>query len=53
MQKTKTSFAKNDPSQDLSKSKCIGKDKRLHDYFGDKVLYPVEGRIFCVFQHII
>jgi hypothetical protein len=31
----------------------FGKDKRLHDFFADKVLYPVEWRIFCVFQHII
>ena len=29
---------------------CIGKDKRLHDFFADKVLYPVEWRIFVFFN---
>jgi hypothetical protein len=50
-QKTKTSFAKNDPSQDLSKSKYVlVKTNDYMIFFADKVLYPVEWRIFCVLQ---
>jgi hypothetical protein len=53
-QKTKISFAKNDPSQDLSKSKYVlVKTNDYMIFLEDKVLYPVEWRIFGVFQHII
>jgi hypothetical protein len=47
-------LAKNDPSQVLSKSKYVlVKTNDYMIFFADEVLYPVEWRIFCVFQHII
>ena len=54
-QKTKTSFAKNDPSQDLSKSKYVlVKTNDYMIFFADKLLYPVVlNGVFFVFFNIL
>ena len=53
-QKTKTSFAKNDPSQDLSKSKYVlVKTNDYMIFLRIKCCTLLNGVFFCVFQHII